>query len=449
MTDQELQQFLSSKFDTHEVDVPADDWDVLEKRLPRVSKRRVLPIYIWSSVASVAAVALLMITLFHQSFNAPSLQSPATSLIDTVVGSCTESDPVSMHSEDHRLLAKTHKPIEASSETADSLSIKASKTKDRSQKIDLKSVQQTKGTSEKESDPEESTTPTNNNEENPSWNEQEDDGSEYLVKHQGSDSVGTIVVSAPELALSIEQAQKLLEQQYAAQAEAYRQPDVKKRDRALQNPVSLGVLAAFTPDMEFMEFANTATVLGSNVLYRSASNIKKKHDLPISVGLSVEVPLAKRFGIQTGLNYTYIHSYFESANMLTSRFTHTNQSLHYLGIPVLFSYRIIDHRIVKFYVSAGGMGEKGLMNTQLIQHFNAEEELISSEQEQESISGFQWSLMANVGVGVTIYKGLSLYFEPGFSWYIPNEKEPQPDNMRTEHPYNLSLTAGLRFNVKN
>ena len=114
----------------------------------------------------------------------------------------------------------------------------------------------------------------------------------------------------------------------------------------------------------------------------------------------------------------------------------------------MLSYRIVDHKIVKFYVSGGGMGEKGLVRDVTTRYFENYDILWDTDSKQESIKGVQWSLTANIGVGVNLYKGLHLYFEPGFTWYIPNTHAPQPDNLRTEHLYNLSLTAGLRYNFE-
>ena len=79
--------------------------------------------------------------------------------------------------------------------------------------------------------------------------------------------------------------------------------------------------------------------------------------------------------------------------------------------------------------------------------FDQADNLLNSDSQQTAINGLQFSLIANVGLGVQLYKGLNLFFEPGFTWYIPNQESPQPESIRTEHPYNLSLTAGLRYNL--
>lgn len=160
------------------------------------------------------------------------------------------------------------------------------------------------------------------------------------------------------------------------------------------------------------------------------------------------IPLYERLDLQTGLNYSYAHSTFNKADKLRGINSEREQQLHYLGVPLMLSYRIVDKQVVKFYVSLGGACEKGLVADQQVKRFNTDGVLLANETDHHYIEGVQGSLTANVGLGLCFYKGMSIYFEPGFTWYIPSTRYPQPPNLRTEHPYNLSLTAGLRFNVK-
>ena len=93
------------------------------------------------------------------------------------------------------------------------------------------------------------------------------------------------------------------------------------------------------------------------------------------------------------------------------------------------------------------MAEKGLIQDIHTSNFDQTNTWLNDNSQQNAIKGLQFSLTANVGIGVRLYKGLNLFFEPGFTWYIPNNSSPQPENIRTEQPYNLSLTAGLRYNL--
>jgi len=133
---------------------------------------------------------------------------------------------------------------------------------------------------------------------------------------------------------------------------------------------------------------------------------------------------------------------------LTSR---DNQELHYLGIPLLLSYRIIDGKIFKLYVSGGGAAEKGLLEKHNMQNFdekNIENMTLPLDNKNKTIPGFQFSLNANIGASITLFKGLALYAEPGLAWYIPATKYPQPISLRTKNPFFFNITAGLRYNFE-
>lgn len=162
-----------------------------------------------------------------------------------------------------------------------------------------------------------------------------------------------------------------------------------------------------------------------------------QHDFPVTFGVQVGVAIIPRLDIQTGLSYTFLRSKFDYYNKNEIK----NQQCHYLGIPLMLSYRFVDRSIVKCYASAGGMLEKGL-----VQDVETLEDGLLTNKEKNSIAGVQWSIAANVGVSISLYKGLNLYVEPGCSWYIPNSKTPQPETKRTELPINFNLAMGLRFN---
>ena len=176
------------------------------------------------------------------------------------------------------------------------------------------------------------------------------------------------------------------------------------------------------------------------------------HDLPLTFGFTFGIPLAKRLYLNTGIQYTYIHSKTEKFDSdMLDLISRNNQNLHYLGIPMMLAYRIIDGKILKLYVSGGGVAEKGLLETHNQRNFkeiNPENVTIQTDEKNKYIPGFQFSLNANIGASVTLFKGLSLYVEPGFAWYIPAKKYVQPASRRTENPYFFSITAGLRFNFE-
>ncbi|MDR0830898.1 MAG: PorT family protein, partial [Prevotellaceae bacterium] len=110
------------------------------------------------------------------------------------------------------------------------------------------------------------------------------------------------------------------------------------------------------------------------------SHSEVKHDLPLTFGLNFGIPIAKRLYFNTGINYTYIHSRTSIYNIDNQQLASTDdQNLHYLGIPAMFAYRVIDGRIFKLYIAAGGTAEKGLLETHNTKNFDTENTEFSSD----------------------------------------------------------------------
>ena len=188
---------------------------------------------------------------------------------------------------------------------------------------------------------------------------------------------------------------------------------------------------------------------GSSAIMRNIGT-EIKHDLPLTFAFTFGIPLVKRLYLNTGVQYTYIHSKIEKFENDTRKpISRDEQELHYLGIPLMLSYRIVDKKIFKFYVSGGGVAEKGLLEThnqKIFKEVNPESVVVPTVKPNPKIPGFQFSLNANLGASVTLVKGLALYAEPGFAWYIPAIKYPQPISRRTKSPFFVNITLGLRFN---
>jgi len=456
MTDNELKRLLQEKFKFHELNLPVNGWDAIEKRLP-VAPRRMSMLWRWSVSASIAAIALIGIILF----NSPSNSLPASSNLveskEVKTLLTNDSIEVSNHLTNSGLplLAKTDKQTKSNKDikktdkkTTDKSLKKQTKSKDKTanEEDDSNSVKDTETIE---------TTPKEEQNQEPSWHEQEDDGAEYIVqietvkKHtninQTIENQNFASKSTPKL--SIEEAEQLMKEQDKQQLTSIQES--KENSILISDPnlLSLGLLASLTPNIITLNDVFPTVLMDNTFSYRSMTHTNSKHDLPIMIGASIGIPLNKHLQLQTGINYTYIHSTITQANLITGDYSEDNQKLHYLGIPIMLSYLIFDYKIMQLYVSGGGMGEKGLIKDVSTQNFDDEQNLLSTDSEQFSINGLQWSLTTNVGLGITIYKGLHLFFEPGFTWNIPNTQSPQPESIRTEHPYNLSLTAGLRYNL--
>ncbi|MDR1542917.1 MAG: PorT family protein [Prevotellaceae bacterium] len=244
--------------------------------------------------------------------------------------------------------------------------------------------------------------------------------------------------------ISIEQAEKLMQAK-----ENIAQTADSQTKKAQKNSAYASLLASIAPaGFSVKQQPKYLFAPSRQNAIAASSYTNTKHDLPLTVGVNFGVPIAERFYFNTGLQYSYIHSRESVFGVENNDLVSTDdQNLHYIGIPAMFSYRIIDGRVIKLYVSAGGTVEKGLVETHNRKNFGTENIAIEPVP-SEKIDGFQFSLNANIGASVTLFKGTSLYFEPGFAWYIENKKYIQPYSSRTKHPYYLSLTAGLRFNFE-
>ncbi len=162
------------------------------------------------------------------------------------------------------------------------------------------------------------------------------------------------------------------------------------------------------------------------------------HRMPVSVGVNIDIPLANRFSLVTGLNYTYLYS--DSSLKQFSDYE-LSRRLHYLGIPLGVTYDLWRSNKFSVYVYGGGMLERAL--------YGEEQKRLDGEvldTEHLSIKGFQTSVNASLGAMYRFTPGVGLYFEPGVSYYFENIK--QPASYRTENPTSVSLKVGVKFSLK-
>jgi hypothetical protein len=114
----------------------------------------------------------------------------------------------------------------------------------------------------------------------------------------------------------------------------------------------------FRPDVKSnygnaMEWLVNNTAPGS---YTSAVN-HYRHDLPISLGLTARMELTPRVGVESGLEYTYLHS------SVLSEAVQMDQRLHFVGIPVRVDARLWSRDGIDLYAGLGAKAEKCISAT--------------------------------------------------------------------------------------
>ena len=182
----------------------------------------------------------------------------------------------------------------------------------------------------------------------------------------------------------------------------------------------------FRPDVKSnygnaMEWLVNNTAPGS---YTSAVN-HYRHDLPISLGLTARMELTPRVGVESGLEYTYLHS------SVLSEAVQMDQRLHFVGIPVRVDARLWSRDGIDLYAGLGAKAEKCISAT-----------MGKIECEEPRL---QWFTEAFAGLQYRIAPRAHLYFQPQISYSLT---KTDLVTYRTETPMVFTLNAGLRFDLK-
>lgn len=174
----------------------------------------------------------------------------------------------------------------------------------------------------------------------------------------------------------------------------------------------------------------------NNVL--TPNDFKNKEYLPpVTVGLSVRLPLNDLFSLESGLSYTY----------LTTRLTGNAIAdytavldLHYVGLPLNIITSLMSEKHWEIYVSAGTTIEKGLRSD--FKQYEDYGNTLYATEANTSIDGIQMSVNASLGVSYRLNQNLSVYLDPKLSYYFEND---QPFSIRSELPMLFGLNTGLRM----
>ncbi len=164
-----------------------------------------------------------------------------------------------------------------------------------------------------------------------------------------------------------------------------------------------------------------------------------RHKTPVSVGLGVSYSLNDRFSLQSGLNYTFLSSEWETGSIYHGE---TKQKLHFIGIPLSLSYKIAEWKRIQFYAAAGAMTEinvAGKLNAKIFVENNE----IRHEKKHIRMKEWMWSVNARAGASYPLLRFLSVYAEVGAGYYFDNGSDIE--TIRSEKPFNVNLQAGFRF----
>ena len=165
-----------------------------------------------------------------------------------------------------------------------------------------------------------------------------------------------------------------------------------------------------------------------------------KHHQPITFGLTLRYNLNDRWNVSSGLTYSLLTSELYSGS--GNYYYDDLQTLHYIGIPVNIAYTFWQNNKLSTYVSTGGLVEKNVAG-RLTSNYYLDNQLEVTTKEKIRSKELQWSVNAAMGLGYQISNNITLYAEPGISYYFKNNSELE--TIYKENPLHFNLRLGLWF----
>jgi RNA polymerase sigma-70 factor (ECF subfamily) len=164
-----------------------------------------------------------------------------------------------------------------------------------------------------------------------------------------------------------------------------------------------------------------------------------KHQLPITIQLSLSREFSRRLSLETGLSYTQLRSTFNTGSSLA--YIQERQRIHYLGIPLRFGWRWYSTAHLSLYSSAGAMLELPIYANTEIRHINNGQ---NAFQKDESLNvPCQFSTTLGIGLQYDFTPHLGIYLEPNLQYFFNDGSDIK--TYRSEHPLQITLPIGLRF----
>lgn len=164
--------------------------------------------------------------------------------------------------------------------------------------------------------------------------------------------------------------------------------------------------------------------------------------LPFSAGIGLKYNISQHWGIGVGVRYTNLGRTFVGDYVGDGfRFLQTDidNHQHWLGIPVHGYYEFVNRGPWRVHAFLGVGVEFLLDNDYLVHGVNNDIHYHGGHARP------QWSGDMGVGVEFRITPFLGIYLDPSFRYYFATEWEPR--SIRTVQPLRFDVELGLRFNL--
>lgn len=190
----------------------------------------------------------------------------------------------------------------------------------------------------------------------------------------------------------------------------------------------------------YKNFTADTLALMDIALHNSGDIVEHEyHDKPVTFGISLTKSINDRWNMETGLQYSFLKSRFVLGD--GGYYINKVQKIHYLGIPLRMSYKLLGSKKWSVYTSAGI-----LLNIPL--NGKAEEQYVTGTtipytNDWNFTPPFQWSVGAGLGMQYKFAQNWGVYIEPTVNWYIPNGSTIH--TIWTEHPFTITAPFGIRY----
>lgn len=251
--------------------------------------------------------------------------------------------------------------------------------------------------------------------------------------------------------------------------EEYLRTEPQEKKQAGRRGLSIGLGAAGAGSSSSMDKFEPRAVMGSNPLEGEAGTVgwaddriltsagtivfnqpevndSYTHKMPVKLGLTARYAFTNLLGIESGLTYSLLQSDIKrGSESTTGAWSNSEQTLHYLGVPLNLTFNFLNSRYVDIYASAGGMMEFGVKGSiKTTDHLH--NSMTSTHQNAITPKGLLWSVNATAGVQVNILPSLGIYVEPGMSHHFKNDRQPR--SSYTDKPTNFALGFGIRYTFR-
>lgn len=168
-------------------------------------------------------------------------------------------------------------------------------------------------------------------------------------------------------------------------------------------------------------------------IYLSGYEERSHHHRPVSMGLSVGVPMGRRLTLTTGLTYTKLDAEF--LKIMPKNRILKEQELYYVGLPVNMNYRMDADKWVTVYAATGIAAD---LNVKA----KTATEGVETEMPKDKP---QFSMQVAVGMQINVTPQVGLYVEPGVKYYFDNGSTVS--TFFKEKPCSFNLQLGVRWNI--